>query len=71
MQNRVKDNNRSLEQKEQGGGRGVGLEEGRAGSKAHLSVERSGVQKYVPVNIIWYVKKQSNLKVLENYNFPI
>ena len=52
MQNRVKDNNHSLEQKEQGGGRGSGLEEGRPGSKAHLSVERSGVQKYVPVDII-------------------
>ena len=52
MQNRVKDNDHSLEQKEQGGGRGSGLEEGRPGSKAHLSVERSGVQKYVPVDII-------------------
>lgn len=51
MQNRVRDNC-SLEQEEQGGGRGAGLEEGRPGSKAHLSVERSGVQKYVPVDII-------------------
>ena len=48
MQNRV---NLSLEPREQGAGRGAGLEEGGPGPRAHLPVERSGLQKYVPINV--------------------
>ena len=52
MQNRVKDSDLSLGQKEQGVRRGDGLEEGGPGPRAHLLGERSGVQKCVPINII-------------------
>lgn len=36
VQNRVKDSDLSLGQKEQGTGRGEGLEKGRPGPRAHL-----------------------------------
>ena len=71
VQNRVKDSDLSLGQKEQGTGRGEGLEKGRPGPRAHLWGKGLGCKNVCQLISSDVFKKQSNLKVLDNYNYPI